>query len=187
MWQDPLPRMTLILEGSKWNDRIVTDLRRGIESIPGPKVAPVVIKTLDRQLAQSGLAPLRIATLILGASASTALGLSFLGLISVQSDAERQRRRELALHMAFGAQRWHIAFAVFKRAARLASAGTLIGMSLSLAILHVVVREAAISSPPIWGWLIAALTPALAVMIAAALPAYRASIVNPVTVMGDDR
>ncbi len=43
------------------------------------------------------------------------------------------------------------------------------------------------SSPPIWGWLMAALTPALAVMIAAVLPAYRASIVNPVTVMADDR
>jgi hypothetical protein len=63
-------------------------------------MAPVVIKTLDMQLAQSGLAPLRIATLILGASASTALVLSFLGLLRVQSDAERQRRRELALHMA---------------------------------------------------------------------------------------
>jgi ABC-type lipoprotein release transport system permease subunit len=187
MWQDPLPRMTLILEGSKWNDRIVTDLRRGIESIPGPKVAPVVIKTLDMQLAQSGLAPLRIATLILGASASTALVLSFLGLLSVQSDAERQRRRELALHMAFGAQRWQIAFAVFKRAARLASVGTLIGMLGSLALLHVVVQDTVISSPPFWRWLIAALSPALAVMSAAVLPAYRASTVNPITFMGDDR
>jgi hypothetical protein len=187
MWQDAPPRMTLILEASQWNDRILTDLRRGIESIPGPKVAPVVIKTLDMQLAQSGLAPLRIAALILVASASTALVLSFLGLLSFQSDAERQRRRELALHMAFGAQRWHLAFAVFKRAARLASAGTLVGMSLSLVLLHVVVRETNISSPPIRGWLIAALTPAIAVMIAAVLPAYRASIVNPVTVMGDDR
>ncbi len=187
MWQDALPRMTLILEASKWNDRILTDLRHGIESIPGPSVAPVVIKTLDMQLAQSGLAPLRIAMLILGASASTALVLSFLGLLSVQSDAERQRRRELALQMAFGAQRWHIAFAVFKRAARLASAGTLIGMSVSVALFHTMVRETAINSPPMGVWLIAALTPALAVMIAAVLPAYRASIVNPTTVMGDDR
>jgi ABC-type lipoprotein release transport system permease subunit len=187
MWQDAPPRMTLILEASKWNDRILTDLRRGIESIPGPSVAPVVIKTLDVQLAQSGLAPLRIATLILGASASTALVLSFLGLLSVQSDAERQRCRELALHMAFGAQRWQIAFVVFKRAARLASVGTLIGMLGSLALWRVVARDTAISSPSFWGWLIAALSPALAVMIAAVLPAYRASIVNPTTVMGDDR
>jgi ABC-type lipoprotein release transport system permease subunit len=187
MWQDAPPRMTLILEASKSNDRILTDLRREIESIPGPKVAPVVIKTLDMQLAQSGLAPLRIATLILGASASTALVLSFLGLISVQSDAERQRRRELALHMAFGAQRWQIAFVVFKRAARLASVGTLIGMLGSLSLLHVVVRDTATSSPPLWGLLIAALSPALAVMIAAVLPAYRACIINPTTVMGNDR
>ncbi len=187
MWQDAPPRMTLILEAPQRNDRILTDLRRGIESIPGPKVAPVVIKTLDVQLAQSGLALLRIAALILVASASTSLVLSFLGLLSLQSDAERQRRRELALHMAFGAQRWHIAFAVFKRAARLASVGTLIGISLSFVLLRVVVREIDIGSPPIWGWLIAGLTPAIAVVIAAVLPAYRASIVNPVTVMGDDR
>ncbi len=187
MWQDAPPRMTLILEAPKWNPHILTDLRRAVESIPGPKASPVVIKTLDMQVAQTGLAPLRIATLILTASASTALVLSFLGLLSVQSDAERQRRRELALHMAFGAQRWRITFSVFKRAARLATAGTLIGMSLSVGLSHVVVQEAAISSPPIRWWLIATLTPALAVMIAAVFPAFRASIVNPVTVMDDDR
>jgi hypothetical protein len=80
-----------------------------------------------------------------------------------------------------------IAVAVFKRAARLASAGTLMSILGSLALPHVVVRDTAISSPPIWGWLIAALSPELAVMIAAVLPAYRASIVNNRTVMGHDR
>lgn len=187
MWQDAPPRMTLILETPKWNPGILTDLRRAVESIPGPKVAPVVIKTLDMQVARTSVAPLRIATLILEASASTALVLSFLGLLSVQSDGERQRRRELALHLAFGARHWHIALSVFKRAARLATAGTLIGMSLSLGLSHVVVREAAIGSPPIRWWLIAALTPLLVVMIAAVFPAFRASILNPVTVMADDR
>lgn len=188
MWQDTPQRMTLILQAPRWNDHILTDLQRGIQSVPGPNSAPVVMKTLGIQLAQSGLAPLRIATLIVGASLSTALALSFLGLLSVQSDAERQRRRELALHVAFGAQRRHIVFMVFKTAARLALAGTLIGTLVSLALLRVLLHDtASISAPPIWVWLITPLMPTLAVMTAAVLPAYRASTVNPVTIMGDDR
>ncbi len=187
MSQDTPPRMTLILRSSKWSDRMLTDLRRGIESVPGPKVAPVVIRSLGTRLAESGLAPLRIATLILGASASTGLVLSFIGLLSVQSDAERQRRSELALHIALGAQRWRLVFMVLKSAALLALAGTLIGILVSLALWRVLVRDIAISSPPLWVWLIATLAPTLAVMLAAVFPAYRASVVNPITVMGDNR
>jgi ABC-type antimicrobial peptide transport system permease subunit len=77
---------------------------------------------------------------------------------------------------------------VFKRAAGLASAGTPIGTLVSLALLRVLLRDTAvISVPPIWVWLITPLMPTLAVMTAAVLPAYRASTVNPVTIMGDDR
>jgi hypothetical protein len=56
MWQDCPPRMTLILRDSKWNSGIAADLRRRIENVPGRGPAPIAINTLDRQLAQSGLA-----------------------------------------------------------------------------------------------------------------------------------
>jgi len=185
MWQDCQPRMTLILKDSKWNGGIAADLRHRIESVPG-RGAPVVINTLGSQLAQSGLAALRIATLLGGASAATALILSILGLLSAQSDAERQRLRERALRMALGAQRWQIVALVLKSTVRLAVAGTVAGTLLSLALLRVLIAEiAVIASPPFWVWLMAALLPAAAAIAASVFPARRASVISPSSILRD--
>jgi ABC-type lipoprotein release transport system permease subunit len=185
-WQDCLPRMTLILKDSKWNSGIPADLRHEIENVPGRSSAPVAINTLDTQLAQSGLATLRIATLIGTASAATALMLSILGLLGAQSDAERQRQRDRALRIALGAQRWHIAFMVIKNAGRLALVGTAIGTFLSFTLLRLLIADiAVITSPPFRVWLIAPLLTAAAVTIASVVPARRASSISPLALMRD--
>jgi hypothetical protein len=54
------------------------NLRRRIQSVPGHGPAPLLVKTLDTQLTQTSLAPLHIATMILGASATIALLLGVL-------------------------------------------------------------------------------------------------------------
>jgi ABC-type antimicrobial peptide transport system permease subunit len=180
--------MTLILDGSKGNARMLADLRRKIEPLPGRDLsAPIAIETLDAQLARSALAPLRIAALLSSALASLALILSVLGLFSAQCDAERQRRRELALRIALGSQRWRIAIRVVSNAAQLALAGTAIGSLVSLGFLRVLASETAIfHSPALWVWLMVALAPTVTVMIASALPALRASFVDPLTIMRDE-
>lgn len=187
MQQDCIPRMTLILEGSRGNARILADLRRKIEPIPGRDLAaPIAIETLDAQLARSAFAPLRIATLLCSALASLALILSVLGLLSAQFDAERQRRREVALRIALGSQRWRIALKVMSSAIQLALTGTAIGALVSLGFLRVLASETAIfSSPALWVWLMVALVPTVTVTIASALPALRASFVDPLTIMRD--
>jgi ABC-type lipoprotein release transport system permease subunit len=185
MGQDTPSRMTLILETFQGNDHLLTDLRRRIESVPGPHSAAVV-RRLSTQLAQSGLATLRIATVIVGVSASTSLLLSFFGLLRIQSDAERQHRREVALHVALGAQRWRIVLTVFARGGRFALGGTLIGTIASLVVLRIVAKDMVVSSPPIWVWLIALILPTVAVMAAAVLPACRASTTAPLMIMRDD-
>jgi ABC-type antimicrobial peptide transport system permease subunit len=186
MGQDTPSRMTLILETSQGNDHLLTDLRRRIESVPGPHLAAVV-RRLSTQLAQTGLATLRIATVIVGVSASTSLFLSFFGLLRIQSDAERQHRREVALHVALGAQRWRIVLTVVARGGRFALVGTLIGTIASLVLLRIVAKDTIVSSPPIWVWLIAPTLPTVAVMAAAVLPACRASTTAPLMIMRDDR
>ena len=188
MQQDCIPRMTLILQDSNRSARTLADLRRKIESIPGrDTAAPIAIETLDAQLARSAFAPLRIATLLSSALASLALILSVLGLLSAQSDAERQRRRELALRIALGSQRWRIALKVMSSALQLALMGTAIGAVVSLGFLRVLASETgSFSSPALWVWLMVALVPTLAVMIASALPSLRASFVDPQTIMRDD-
>jgi ABC-type antimicrobial peptide transport system permease subunit len=148
--------MTLILKDSKWNSGILADLRHKIENVPGRDSTPIAINTLDTQLAQSGLATLRIATLIGSASAATALMLSVLGMLSAQSDAERLRQRERALCIALGAQRWRIVFMVMKSTGQLAFVGTVIGTLHSFALLRLLTADiTVITSPPFRVWLIA--------------------------------
>ena len=186
MWQDCPPRMTLILKDAKWNSGILADLRRNIENVPGRSSAPVGINTLDRRLAQSGLAALRIATLIGSTSAATALILSILGLLSAQGDAEQQRQHEHALRIALGAQRWRIVFMVMTNAARLAFVGTVIGTFLSFALLRLLIADiSVIASPPLQVWLIAPLLPAAMVTLASMIPARRASLISPLAIMRD--
>ncbi|MGA2051024.1 MAG: ABC transporter permease [Terracidiphilus sp.] len=187
MQQDCLPRMTLILEGAKMNARALADFRRKIESAPGRDSVPVVIESLDVYLARTALAPLRIATLLSSALALLALVLSVLGLLSAQGDAARERRRELALRIALGAQRWRIVFGVITSAIQTGLAGTAIGTLASLVFLRVVASESALFiSPPVRIWLMVALLPTATVLIASAFPALRASLVDPLTIMRDE-
>jgi putative ABC transport system permease protein len=187
MSQDAPPTMTLIVGAREVNGPVLTDLRRRIESVPGRGPAPPVVKTLGTHLARTALAPLRIATAILGASATTALALSVLGLFGALSDAARQRRRELAVRIALGAQRWRVICQVLGEGGRLACAGTLAGMFGSLLLSRLLAPITLASHlPALWVWLAAPLVLTGAVAVASVLPARRALMVNPLTIMRDD-
>ncbi len=186
MRQDHPARMTLLLKAPKWNGKVAADLRRRIDSVPGRNASPILIRTLDEQLAQSGLAPLRIATLIGGAAAAMALLLSILGLVSAQNDAERRLRPDRALRVALGARRRHIVLLVMTNAGRLALVGTVLGTLLSFVSLRILIAGVApVSSPPYQVWLVAPLLPAIAILIASLYPAQRASIPSPALIMRD--
>ena len=186
MWQDPPARMTLMLKAANWNKGVAAELRQRVAMVPGGSPVPSGVTTFDVQLARSGLAGLRIATLIGGASAAMALLLGLIGTLNVQSDAERQRQRDRALRIALGAQRWRIVLLVMKTAGGLALLGTAIGALLSLAMVRFVIAEAAIvTSPSMQVWLIAPLLPVVAVVMMSIFPAGRASLIAPAVIMRD--
>lgn len=151
-------------------------------------MSPIVTNTLNAQLAQTAFAPLRIATLLSSVSAFTAVLLSILGLFNVQRDAQHQRQRELALRIALGAQRWRISLGVIQNAGKLCLLGILLGTSVSLIFLRILLSNTtAISTPPFRVWVIIALSTGISVLIASALPAVRAAVVDPLRIMRDDR
>lgn len=179
--------MTLMLREANWNGGMAAKLKSAIESVPGRGPGKMVIDTFDGHLARSGLAGLRIATLIGSTSAVIALILGMLGLLSAQGDAERQRQRERAVRIALGAQRWRIVGLVVSNAGRLALMGTVLGTLLSFALLRFLIADiAAVTSPPLRVWLIAPLLPAAVVLIASLIPARRASVVSPSVAMREN-
>ena len=164
-----MPQMTLIVAMRSVTGPMPSDLRRRIESVPGHGPAPLVLKTLDEQLSQTALAPLRIATVIIGASASMALGLSLLSLFAALSDSARHRRREFALRIALGAQRWRVFWQVLKQGGRLACAGAFAGTFGSFLLSRLLARiTQGAAWPPLWVWLTAPTLLAVAVFVARA-------------------
>jgi putative ABC transport system permease protein len=186
MAQDAPPVMSLILGMREGHTPDLADLLRRVESVPGRGPLPVIVKTLAQHLSQTAFAPLRIATAIVGASATTALVLGVLGLYGALSDAARQRRRELGVRIAFGAQRHHVILQVLKEGGRLACAGLLAGAAVWLVVSRFVTGLApAGAAAPWWAWLAAPLALAAAVAIASVMPARRALLVDPATIMRD--
>jgi ABC-type lipoprotein release transport system permease subunit len=187
MSQDAPLTMTLIAGVRNGSGPMPANLESRIGSVPGRSPAPMAVKTLEAYFAQTSLAPLRIATIIISVSTTIALLISILGLFGALSDAARQRRRELAVRIALGAQRWRVIDEVLREGGRLAFAGTLAGMLGSLVLSRWLARVTLTRGlPALWIWLAAPLVLAVAVAIAGVLPARRASMVNPLAVLRDD-
>jgi putative ABC transport system permease protein len=187
MWQEHPGRMTLLIQSSKWNDPMMDQLRRRIASVPGNDPASPRISTLDTRLVESGFAPLRIARLIFATSTLTAFVLSIFGLLSIQSDTERQRRRELAVRIALGAQRHDIFFMTIKEIGQFALTGILIGTLISAAALQAFTKElSTIGSPPFQVWLLAPVLSVLMLIMTATVAGFRAMSGEPHTVMREE-
>ena len=187
MAQDFLPRMTLILAAQKTSKATVDTLRGRLEGVAGGAPVPVLVTTLEAHLGRTALAPLRVATVLVRASAAMALTLGVLGLYGALTDAARQRRRELAVRIALGAPAWRVIGQVLGDAGRLAGAGALVGTLGSLLVAGPLARIApSPGSGIVWAWLAGPLVLIAVVALASLLPARRALMVQPLTIMRGD-
>jgi putative ABC transport system permease protein len=187
MAQDFRPRMTLILNARETTDATLAMARRQFDAVPGGRM-PVTVRTLAEHLSRTALASERIATVLVGASATSALLLGGLGLYGAMAEATRQRRREIAMRIALGAQGRRIIGLVLADGLRFAGAGTVAGMLGSLMLVRWLARITPTGGPPaLWAWLAAPLALLVAVSIAAVLPARRAMTVDPLTILREKR
>lgn len=186
MAQDFLPRMTMILDAREANEATLTSVRGRFGAVPGGGPGGPAVTTLEAHLTRTALAPERIATMLMGASAATALTLGVLGLYGAMTDAARQRRREIAVRIALGAQGWRVVGAVLTDGVRLAGAGTIAGMIGSLLVARWLARiTPGAGALTLWVWLAGPLVLIGAVAVASVLPARRALSVDPLTIMRD--
>ena len=186
MTQDYLPRMTLIIGSRDASAAILASLRTRLNGIPGGR-SPAIVTTLEEHLSRVALAPERIATVLIGASAVIALLLGGFGLYGAMVDAARQRRREFGVRLALGSPGWRLVSQVLGEGARLAAAGTIAGLILSRIVTGWLSEiSPAASPPPTWVWLAAPLPLLAAVLIASVVPARIALATDPLTIMRDE-
>jgi hypothetical protein len=182
--QDYQPRMTIILETGRVGNARLRDLHRRLEMIPGGRPERIIVTTLDRHLSRTSLAPERITTVLVGASAAVSLVLGLLGLYGVMSDATRRRRREFALRIALGAQGAHVIGQVVAEGMRLVVIGTSLGIAGSFLVARWIAHiTPAADRPSLAIWIAAPLSLVIAVGIASVLPARKALAIDPLLIM----
>ena len=128
----------------------------------------------------------RISAWLLGLFAALALVLSALGLYGVMSQGVEQRRRELGVRVALGAQRADILRLIFGRVFGLAAAGIALGVVLAVPTMRVLTSllyQVRPGDPTVFISLSLLL---LAVaLLAGYIPARRATTVDPLTTLKD--
>ncbi len=153
-------------------------IRLAVQSVD-PRQAVFDIKTMDERIALA-LGPQQFAVSLLTAFAAIALLLAALGLYGVISYNVTQRTRELGIRAALGASRPQILAMVIKQAMRLVALGAIVGfvVALSLArLLSAQLFHVSTLDPATFAW--TALALALAALLAACIPAWRATRVDP--------
>jgi putative ABC transport system permease protein len=149
------------------------------------------IKAVDRNHTVSEVATLRarmtdatardrFATQVLGSFAVTALLLAAIGIYGVLSLAVAQRRRELGIRMALGAERGGVLRMILGQAMSIAAVGGLIGAVLALLAARALggmLYGVTPADPATYG--VCGIVLGVAVLAAAWVPAARAMRVHP--------
>ena len=151
-----------------------------------PGIPVYDIRTMEDRMADS-LARQRFAAIMLAAFAGFALILAAVGVYGVMSYLVTQSRHDIGLRIALGAPRNMILWLVVKQGMELAGTGIILGLIGALALTRVMasllfgisaVDAATFSAVPVILAMIA--------LIATYIPAWRATQVDPVTVLREE-
>jgi putative ABC transport system permease protein len=170
---------------------VLVTLRTSVDPLSLTNAARAAVLALDSQqpiedintmekLRADTLAPDRLNLLLLGSFAALALLLALIGLYGVISYAVTQRRSELGLRLALGAQRRDILRLVIGQGMRLALLGVALGTIAALfatRLMTSLLFNVSASDPLTYGAIAALLV--LVTLLACWIPARRATKVDP--------
>ena len=183
--QDPWPSMVFALRTTAAPSTLTNAVRDAIWQVD--KDQPVgAVRTMDEQLSNS-LTRRRFSVTLLSAFGIVAVSLAGIGLYGVLAFIVAQRRREIGVRMALGAQPRDVIADVMGQGLRLAGLGVVVGIGLALAGTRLLNSMLFGTSPT--DVLTFAAVAALLVTIAAAaslVPALRASRVDPLIALRDE-
>jgi predicted permease len=180
--QTPWPFIAAVVRTPAGTDSAATALR-GMLARVDPLLGAGDIRTLDEFVSRSMATP-RFTTFLIGAFAGIALLLAGFGLFSVMAYTVAQRRREIGIRMALGAQAREVRAMVVGQALRMGAVGLIVGIAGAIAatrVLQALLYGVTPTDPATFAGVSVVL---LAVMLLAAhIPARRATRIDPLAAL----
>ncbi len=182
--QTPVFDMTVVARVRGDVHTAIGELRTAVAGID-PRVPITDVETLDDTVAASIGRP-RVLSAVLGTLAGAGLLLALVGLYGVLSHSVQQRLREIGVRIAVGAGPRDVVALVVRDGLRLILIGGALGLGLALTGATLLERVLAESvHPDLSTGVVVVLLLCGVGLLAAAIPAWRASRVDPVTVLRD--
>ena len=180
--QTPWPFLTAVVRTAAAPESAVGSLRSALARVD-PMLGTSEIRTLDQYIARSVATP-RFTALLVSAFATMALALAGFGLFSVTAYSVAQRRREIGIRMALGAQTADVRSLVLTQALRMGIVGLAIGIGGAL-IATRVIESLLFGVTPHDPATFAGVSGVLltVMLLAAYLPALRAARVDPMVAL----
>ena len=185
LWQRAGKVLALEVRTANDPSAVADALRRTIQSID-PNLPIFGITSFDRLLGTS-LAPHRFSAQLMGAFAVLALLLAALGAYGVLAYFVGQRTREIGVRMALGAEAGNVVRMVVLQGMRPALLGTAIGVAGSLiygGLLSTLLYGVRVKDPLVF--VAAPLALLLTAIAACAIPALRATRIDPLEALRDE-
>jgi putative ABC transport system permease protein len=180
--QTPRTGMTLLLQTSGGPGEVAGPLREMVRSLDAGQ--PVIgIRTMDEIYDQRAHKTLAVLIQTLGGMGLLGLALALMGLYGLMTYSVGLRQREIGIRMAIGADRLGVLKMVLKQGLALAGTGVAIGLFVLLLVGGPVARLVGARS---FNWPLLTLVSVgllAAAAVGAYLPARRASLVDPNTVL----
>jgi predicted permease len=174
------PLMIRVRDGNPM--QVMTGVRNAIRGVD-QSAAIGDVSTMD-DVIMSSLGRPRFYFSLLGTFAAVAVVLSLAGLYGVLSYAVAQRTREIGIRAALGSSRGALVRLVTIEGLQLVGAGLVVGLSGGLAVTRLMeFMLYGVSPLDATTWVAASALMAAAAMLAAAIPAHRASRVDPLIAM----
>jgi putative ABC transport system permease protein len=183
IWQERRrPAMALVVRTAIPPDHLVASIRREVAAID--RDIPLYgVQTMERYLQQNTEQP-RTGMMMLGGLGVLALVLAVIGIYGVVSYSVAQRTQEIGVRIAMGATRQHVMKLVVGQAMALIAAGVVLGVGAALlgsSAIKALLYEVSERDP--WTLAAAAAILTLVGLVASAVPALRATRVDPLVAL----
>ena len=144
------------------------------------------VQTLEHALAES-IAPRRFNLFLLGVLAGSALLLALIGIYGVMAYAVTQRRQEIGVRMALGAQRSQVVRLVVREGMKVAAAGIAAGLAAAFGLTRLMASLLYdVKTNDAATFAVVAVALALTALLACWRPAMRAAWVDPAATLREE-